>query len=676
MSKNVEMYGCYVFDLKTMKKYLTKEVFTHLQKTIKEGGILEQNIADQVAEGMKKWALEHKASHFCHWFQPLTGKTAAKQTSFICPQHNEDTIFHFSGRELVQGEADASSFPSGGLRFTHEARGYTAWDPTSFAFIKEGINGNVLCIPTIFCGYYGEALDKKLPLIRSKQALVKQLIRLGKLLKIKEKMTPYVTLGGEQEYFLIDRDYYYKRTDLIQTGRTLFGVVPAKHQQLEDHYFGVIKPKILAFMNEVDQELWKLGIPAKTRHNEVAPSQFEIVPVFEELNLAIDHNMIIMEMLSFVAEKHNLACLLHEKPFAGVNGSGKHNNWSIMGTDGKNWLSYGDSFDEHVRFVILIGAIIKAVDEYAGILRASVASIGNDHRLGANEAPPAIISIFLGDKLFDILQKIAKEGIDVIKKESMKDKHDKDLCIPYQDANDRNRTAPFAFTGNKFEFRSVGSSMNMSEANTVLNSIVADSLDYICTRLEKKEDFSKILRDIIKEHGRILFNGNNYSDEWRKEAKKRGLANLDTTLVALPEMITNKAIKLFAKHDVFSEKELKSHYEAAIHTYWTKLVLEVECAVNMVRMIFMPAILRYQNELLNMHVKVKEQKVVEDLLNKIAEGVENMGKALIMLEKALKGKPDKSMLDGLKDLRLSVDNLEKHISWPLPSYAEMLLMMK
>ncbi|MGD2278874.1 MAG: glutamine synthetase III, partial [Candidatus Omnitrophota bacterium] len=537
-----EIYGENVFSIKTMRNYLSEAAHRSLCATIKEGHPLDANIADEVADAMKTWALSKGATHFTHWFQPLTGATAEKHDSFIQPDGEGGVVLNFSGKELIKGEPDASSFPSGGLRATFEARGYTAWDPTSPAFIKQGERGATLCIPTAFYSYHGEALDKKTPLLRSMAALSKQVCRLGKLFGIDvESKRAYATLGPEQEYFLVDKKYYEKRLDLIQTGRTVFGRAPAKHQQMEDHYFGAIKTRIMSFMDELDRELWKMGIPAKTRHNEVCPAQFEIAPVFEELNLSVDHNMILMEVLKQVAERFGLVCLLHEKPYAGVNGSGKHNNWSICGPDGKNWLSPGDNPHQNAIFLTMICALMKAVDTNAGMLRASVATAGNDHRLGANEAPPAILSIFLGDQLTDIFEQIEKGGAKSSKGGGTIEIGITSLPPLPRDVTDRNRTSPFAFTGNKFEFRMVGSNQSCAGSNIVLNTIVADAIDDICTKLESdatagkdfNESLQAVLQDIVKKHKRILFNGDNYTDEWHKEAKKRGLPDLKTTPEAL-----------------------------------------------------------------------------------------------------------------------------------------------
>lgn len=677
MKKCLEEYGNLVFSLSAMERYLSEKAFSSLKKTIKEGELLELKVADEVADAMKKWALENRATHFAHWFQPLTGGTAEKHNSFLTPDSSGNAILHFSGKDLVLGEADASSFPSGGLRATFEARGYTAWDPTSPAFIKKNTTGAILCIPTVFCGYHGEALDKKTPLIRSKKILAKELKRLGSFFAIEEKVEPYVTLGGEQEYFLIDRDYYFKRMDLLQTGRTLFGVVPAKHQQLEDHYFGTIKQKVLSFMQEVDDELWKLGIPAKTRHNEVAPSQFEIVPHFEELNLAVDHNMMVMDVLRTVAEKHQLACLLHEKPFQGVNGSGKHNNWSIVGTDGKNWFSSGETPLENRKFLTLLAAIIKAVDIYAGLLRSSIASAGNDHRLGAHEAPPAIISIFLGDQLCDILERIERKELKSSEVNMFKEGFDT-LPFLFRDTSDRNRTSPFAFTGSKFEFRAVGSSMNMAEVNIVLNTILAESLSGICDLLEKGIELDTILSSVICEHKRVLFNGDNYSAEWQAEAGRRGLLNLKTTPEALREMISEKSLGLFEKHGVFSKRELFSHYEVSLHRYYSTIIVEANCALTMVQTMIIPAVLRFQAELSSMAEEVKQQKVVKDLLKKISAEVEALGPALEDLKQHIEGKKKEGITGKMAPLRQIVDRLESlmpYDGWPLPTYTEMMFLL-
>ncbi len=688
-----DFYGQNVFSLKTMRNYLSEKAFKSLSTTIKEGGPLDPDIADEVADAMKTWAVSKGATHFTHWFQPLTGATAEKHDSFIQPDNEGGVILQFSGKELITGEPDASSFPSGGLRATFEARGYTAWDPTSPAFIKEAEDTATLCIPTVFCSYYGDALDKKTPLLRSMTALSKQVCRLAKLFGIDSKgKRAYATLGGEQEYFLIDKQFYNERVDLIQTGRTLFGRKPAKHQQMEDHYFGAIKTRILAFMEDLDHELWRLGIPAKTRHNEVSPAQFEIAPVFEELNLAVDHNMMTMEVIRQVADKHGLACLLHEKPFAGVNGSGKHNNWSVVGPDGKNWLSPGDNPHENAKFLTMICVLMKAIDSHAAILRSAVAYAGNDHRLGANEAPPAIISIFLGEQLADVIQQIEKGGAKSSKHGGVIEIGVDSLPTLPRDTTDRNRTSPFAFTGSKFEFRAAGSNMSLAGPNIVLNTIVAEALDEVCTQLEKdvkaKKDFNeslqKILQSIVKKHKRILFNGDNYTEAWHTEAKKRGLPNLKTTPEALKIMLEEGTAKLFEKHSVLSKRELRSRHEVYMHTYKTTVILEGNCAVNMAKTMILPAVIAYQKELAETIALVSKigssnkTKASKELLKTICGLSEYAMAAVAKIEKALDNEDPAKILASMLELREAVDELEglvPHDAWPLPSYVEMLFMV-
>ena len=683
-----EIYGENVFSLKTMRNYLSEKAYKSLRATIKEGLSLDPAIADEVADVMKNWAVEKGATHFTHWFQPLTGATAEKHDSFISPDGEGGALLQFSGKELIKGEPDASSFPSGGLRATFEARGYTAWDPTSPAFIKEGKRGATLCIPTAFYSYHGEALDKKTPLLRSMEALSRQVCRLGKLFGLNvENKRAYATMGPEQEYFLIDKKYYDTRLDLLQTGRTLFGRTPAKHQQLEDHYFGAIKDRIIDFMDDLDRELWKLGIPAKTRHNEVCPAQFEIAPVYEELNLAVDHNMLVMDTLQRVAIRHGLVCLLHEKPYAGVNGSGKHNNWAILGPDGKNWLAPGDDPHEDAKFLTVICALMKAVDTWAGLLRSSVATAGNDHRLGANEAPPAILSIFLGDQLTDVIEQIEKGGAKTSKKsEEIKIGVTSLPPLP-RDVTDRNRTSPFAFTGNKFEFRAVGSNQSCAGANIILNTIVADALDEICSKLEdalkKKKDFNKslqaILKEIVKKHKRILFNGDNYTEAWHKEAKKRGLLNLKTTPEALEVMRKKEVRDLFKRHSVLSKTELESRYEIYKEQYEKAIHIEAECMLNMARTMIIPVAAAYQNELAATIEKVKScgAKVPEseDLLFEVCGLTEKALKYSKKLEGSIKGKSSTDTIASMTRLRETVDALEALVPedrWPLPSYAEMM----
>ncbi|MCX5782547.1 MAG: glutamine synthetase III [Elusimicrobia bacterium] len=682
------IYGEKVFSLKTMKKYLSAKAYKSLMGTIREGRSLDPKIADEVAGAMKKWAVSKGATHFTHWFQPLTGGTAEKHDSFIVPDGEGGVEMKFSGKELIQGEPDASSFPSGGLRATFEARGYTAWDPTSPAFIKQGPNAAVLCIPTAFYSYNGEALDKKTPLLRSIHVLAKQINRLAKLFGIKSKgIHPYATLGPEQEYFLIDKKYYLERLDLIQTGRTLFGKKPAKHQQMEDHYFGALKPRIMAFMENLDHELWRLGIPAKTRHNEVAPAQFEIAPVYEALNLAVDHNMMVMETLRQVAEKHGLVCLLHEKPFAGINGSGKHNNWSICGPDGKNWLTPGNNPHENAIFITVICALMKAIDTYAGMLRGSVASAGNDHRLGANEAPPAIISIFLGEQLTDIIEQIEKGGAKSSKEGGFLEVGVSSLPKLPRDVTDRNRTSPFAFTGNKFEFRAVGSNQNCAGPNIILNTIVADALDEICTELEavgaksKKfnESLQEILQRIVKKHKRIVFNGDNYTEEWHNEAERRGLPNLKNSLTALKEMVKDDAIKVLEKHNVLSKTESLSRYEIYKEQYEKTVKFETGVVLEMAKTLIMPAVIKYKNELATtiQNVKANKQntKNTEDLLNEVVTLSEKALSEISALEESYEGHDSLNMLDFMSQLRKTVDSLEGVVAreyWPIPTYTEML----
>ncbi|MFH1877385.1 MAG: glutamine synthetase III, partial [Candidatus Omnitrophota bacterium] len=678
-----EYYGENVFNLKTMRNYLSDKAYKSLLSTIKEGRSIDPSIADEVADAMRTWAVAKGATHFTHWFQPLTGTTAEKHDSFISPDSEGGVILKFSGEELIKGEPDASSFPSGGLRATFEARGYTAWDPTSPAFIKEGEIGATLCIPTAFYSYHGEALDKKTPLLKSIVVLSKQVSRLAKLFGLDTKNgRAYATLGAEQEYFLIDTCYYENRLDLIQTGRTLFGKTPAKHQQMEDHYFGAIRTRVINFMDDLDRELWKLGIPSKTRHNEVCPAQFEIAPVFEEQNLAVDHNMITMEVLRKVAEKHGFVCLLHEKPFAGVNGSGKHNNWSIVGPDGKNWLSPGDNPHENAKFLTMICALMKAIDTYAGMLRASVASAGNDHRLGANEAPPAILSIFLGDQLMDVIDQIEKGGAKSSKKTAEIEIGVTSLPPFPRDVTDRNRTSPFAFTGNKFEFRAVGSNQSCAGANVVLNTIVADAIDQICAKVEAdlkagkdfNESLQSVLQEIVKNHKRILFNGDNYTAEWHKEAEKRGLPNLKDTPSALEAVRDPKVIDLFVRHGVFSKTELLSRYEIYKEQYEKTVVIESDVALTMAKTMVIPAALEYQSNIAAAIEDVSacgcDASETKKLLQEICSTTEKTMLAVKDLEKQLKEGSESGMLKGMAELRKHVDALEGLVPkdiWPLPS---------
>ena len=579
--KNIpELFGSMVFNDAAMRERLPKETYRALKRTIDNGKSLDKSIADVVANAMKDWAIEKGATHFTHWFQPMTGVTAEKHDSFIAPDGDRGVIMEFSGKELVKGEPDASSFPSGGLRATFEARGYTAWDPTSYAFIKD----DILCIPTAFCSYGGEALDKKTPLLRSMEALNREALRILKLFGNKSVTRVLTTVGPEQEYFLIDKELFRRRKDLVYTGRTLFGATPPKGQELEDHYFGVLRPRVSAFMKELDEELWKLGVYAKTKHNEVAPAQHELAPIFTTSNIASDHNQLTMEIMKKVADKHGLACLLHEKPFAGVNGSGKHNNWSLTTNTGVNLLEPGDSPQDNAQFLLFLCAVIKAVDEYQDLLRISAASAGNDHRLGANEAPPAIISIFLGDQLTEILESIM-EGRPCSQTEKVEMKIGVHTLPRFpKDTTDRNRTSPFAFTGNKFEFRMLGSAFSIAGPNVILNTAVAEELSRFADRLESSEHFTEDLNSLVKEelkkHSRIIFNGNSYSDEWPAEAEKRGLLNLRTTPDALPYYIDVKNVSLFTRHKIFTGAELHSRYEIMMENYIKVIDIETKTMVR------------------------------------------------------------------------------------------------
>ena len=592
-----ELFGSMVFNDHVMKERLPKETYRALKKTMELGKHLDPGIANVVANAMKDWAVEKGATHYTHWFQPMTGVTAEKHDSFISPESNSAVIMEFSGKELVKGEPDASSFPSGGLRATFEARGYTAWDPSSYAFIKD----NTLCIPTVFCSYGGEALDKKTPLLRSMELLNKQALRILKLFGNTDATRVNTTVGAEQEYFLVDRELFRRREDLMLCGRTLFGAKAPKGQELEDHYFGSIKPRVAEYMADLNRELWRLGIFAKTEHNEVAPAQHELAPIFTDTNLATDHNQLMMETMKKVAARHGLACLMHEKPFEGINGSGKHNNWSISTNTGVNLLEPGDSPRENAQFLLFLTAVIKAVDEYQDLLRVSVASAGNDHRLGANEAPPAIVSMFLGEDLTEIL-----EAIEAGTAYSQKDREVLKVGVHIlprfpTDTTDRNRTSPFAFTGNKFEFRMLGSDLSIAGPNIILNTIVAEELSQFADSLEAAEDFNGALEELIKktisEHKRIIFNGNNYSEEWVKEAEKRGLLNLKTTADALPSFIADKNILLFTKHKIFTPAELRSRYEILMEVYNKKLHIEARTMADMIRRQILPAILSYTHEL-------------------------------------------------------------------------------
>ena len=686
------LFGSMVFNDTVMRARLPKNTYKVLKKTMQMGTHLEIEVANIVANAMKDWAIEKGATHYTHWFQPMTGTTAEKHDSFISPIGESEIIMEFSGKELVRGEPDASSFPSGGLRATFEARGYTVWDITSYAFVKD----DSLYIPTAFCSYGGEALDKKTPLLRSMEALDKQAIRILRLFGNNNVRRVITTVGPEQEYFLIDKEVYLQRPDLVHTGRTLFGAKPPKGQELDDHYFGNIKPRVSAFMKELDEELWKLGVTAKTKHNEVAPAQHELAPIFATTNIATDHNQLTMELMKSVADRHGLACLLHEKPFAGVNGSGKHNNWSLSTDDGANLLEPGDTPYENAQFLLFLVAVIKAVDEYQDLLRVSVASAGNDHRLGANEAPPAIVSMFLGDELAEILEAI-ETGTEY------HDQTDRQMeigvtALPHfpKDTTDRNRTSPFAFTGNKFEFRMLGSTFSVSGPNIVLNTVVAESLRVFADKLENTADFPTDLAALIKEticaHKRIIFNGNNYSDEWLQEAGKRGLSNLKTTVEALPAFIAPKSIELFESHHVFTETEIRSRYEILMENYCKTLHIEALTMVDMIKKSIIPACIDYQLELTELLSKKKacgdyDATPENYLLSKVSTLAGCALKKLDVLENALiETKTDREICDlakfyrddifgGMSELRMTVDELETIVAkkhWPVPTYAEML----
>ncbi|MCQ2600541.1 MAG: glutamine synthetase III [Treponema sp.] len=694
MDKVTAIFGENVFNEATMKARLPKETFKQLMKTIEGGEKLDPSVANVVANAMKDWAIEKGATHFTHWFQPLTGVTAEKHDAFIQPTKEGGIIMEFSGKELVQGEPDASSFPSGGIRATFEARGYTAWDPTSYAFIKDG----TLCIPTAFCSYTGEALDKKTPLLRSMEAISKAAVRVLKLFEGNEAVTSVkTTVGPEQEYFLVDKSVYDKRPDLIYTGRTLFGAKAPKGQELEDHYFGMIKPRVQAFMKDLNEELWKLGILAKTEHNEVAPAQHELAPIFSTTNLACDHNQLTMELMRKTASKHGMVCLLHEKPFAGVNGSGKHNNWSISTNTGKNLLDPGATPDQNAQFLLFLAAVIRAVDEYQDLLRISVASAGNDHRLGANEAPPAIISIFLGDELTAILDALEK-GVPYGTHAKEKMQIGVTVLPDFnKDTTDRNRTSPFAFTGNKFEFRSLGSNDSIACCNIMLNTAVADILGKFADELEGASDFnaavSALVLKTIKEHKRIIFNGNGYSDEWVKEAESRGLMNLKTTPEALAHLCDKKNADVLKKEGVFTEVELKSRYDIYNDNYAKIINIEALTMIDMTKKLYLPVASSYANELAGV---VSAKKAVDasidatyetDLVKKVSSLTSGIYSKLQSLEKAECEVKSISEVDELaayycnkvipimNELRANVDELEGYVpasKWPVPSYGDLL----
>ena len=693
-----DYFGCLVFNDKVMKAKLPTEVYESLKKTREEGVRLDSSVASVVADAMKDWAVANGATHFTHWFQPLTGITAEKHDSFIAPTDDGGVIMEFSGKELIQGEPDASSFPSGGLRATFEARGYTAWDPTSFAFIKD----KTLCIPTAFCAYNGEALDKKTPLLRSMAALNKQALRILKLFGNKDVKSVHTNVGPEQEYFLISKEMYEQRPDLKFTGRTLFGAKPPKGQEMDDHYFGAIKPKVAAFMAELNEELWKLGVLAKTEHNEVAPAQHELAPIFTTTNIATDHNQLTMEIMQKVAAKHGLVCLLHEKPFAGVNGSGKHNNWSMATNTGINLLAPGATPYENAQFLLFLCAVIKAVDDYQDLLRISVATAGNDHRLGANEAPPAVVSMFLGDELTEVLEAIEtgnpykgaaktqlKLGVDVLPKFN-------------RDTTDRNRTSPFAFTGNKFEFRMLGSSNSIACANIMLNAAVAESLKIYADRLEGVADFETALHEMIKktikDHKRIIFNGNGYDEAWIKEAtEKRGLCNYRTTPDCIPHVLDKKNVDMLVGHKVFTEAELKSRCEIQLENYCKTVVIEANTMVSMAKTLIAPAVEAYAADvakavaakrLVDANLPCKyESKLIKNLsalTDRIASCIEELEMALQELHEA-KDVVDEAnairdnVLEKMNALRIACDEAELLTAkkyWPFPTYSDLLFGVK
>ncbi|MBX3397416.1 MAG: glutamine synthetase III [Gemmataceae bacterium] len=694
-----DLFGSNVFNEAEQKARLPKPIFKALQKTIKQGAQLtDPAIADAVASAMKDWAIEHGATHYTHLFQPLTGLTAEKHDSFLSPSGDGTAMAEFSGKELVKGEPDASSFPSGGLRATFEARGYTGWDPTSPAYIRETPNGTTLVIPTVFVSWTGEALDKKTPLLRSMEAISPHALRILRLFGNTDAKKVFTTVGPEQEYFLIDKNFYYSRPDLINCGRTLFGAKPPKGQELEDQYFGTIPERVIACMADCEAEMFKLGIPVKTRHNEVAPSQYEIAPIFEDSNLATDHNQLCMDVMRRTAEKYGLVCLLHEKPFAGINGSGKHNNWSMSTDTGENLLNPGDNPHDNAQFLVFCVAVIRAVAKYPELLRVSVASAGNDHRLGANEAPPAIISIFLGDQLQDIMDQLEASNLKSTKQGGYMEVGVSVLPKLPRDAGDRNRTSPFAFTGNKFEFRAVGSSFSIGGPNVVLNTIVAESLDFIATKLEAEvkagKPLNKAIQDllpgILKESKKVIFNGNGYSEEWHKEAEKRGLPNLKSTVDAIPQIISKASIELFSKYKVLTEKELHSRYEIFSEKYVKEITIEASMMVHMAKTMILPAAVRYQGEVaasvnaakaagVDVAAQLDELKTLASTIAKFQAATKTLDHAVghhaggdaYSHAKYMKEK----VVSAMEELRTLGDALETIVSddlWPLPTYREML----
>lgn len=693
-----EIFGENVFNDSVMQERLPKKVYKRLKEVIEEGKDLDLETADVVAHEMKEWAIEKGATHYTHWFQPLTGVTAEKHDSFItAPMSNGKVLMSFSGKELIKGEPDASSFPSGGLRATFEARGYTAWDCTSPAFVRQDAAGATLCIPTAFCSYTGEALDQKTPLLRSMEAINKQALRLIRLFgnTTSKKITPSV--GPEQEYFIVDREKYLQRKDLIFTGRTLFGAMPPKGQEMEDHYFGAIRERIASFMKDVNEELWKLGVTAKTQHNEVAPAQHELAPIYAAANVAVDHNQLIMESLKKVAGRHGLMCLLHEKPFAGVNGSGKHNNWSIITDDGINLLEPGKTPHENVQFLLILTSILKAVDKHAELLRESAADVGNDHRLGANEAPPAIISVYLGEQLQDVLSQLISTGEATHSIAGQRlETGVKTLPDFMKDAADRNRTSPFAFTGNKFEFRMVGSQDSIAQSNVVLNTIVAEAFCEACDVIEKADDFDMAVHDLIKEyateHQRIVFNGNGYTEEWVQEAKRRGLPNITSMVDAIPALNTEKSVRLFEKFKVFTKAELDSRVEIEYETYAKEMNIEAKAMIDIATKSIIPAVIRYTTVLAESITAVKaacsadvsaQTEILMEVSSLLADAKKALGKLQEVTENAVVMKEGREQAvyyrDAVKtamdDLRKPVDKLEMLVDkamWPMPSYGDLI----
>ncbi len=686
-----EMFGCQVFNKRVMKHRLPSRIYDALQSTIKTGAPLQLDVANEIANAMKDWAIELGATHYTHWFQPMTGITAEKHDSFISPDGKGNIIMEFSGKELVKGESDASSFPSGGIRATFEARGYTAWDPSSFAFVKEGS----LYIPTAFCSYGGEALDNKTPLLRSMQAIDKSSRRMLELLGHKDVKRVIPNVGAEQEYFIIDKNVYLQREDLIYTGRTLFGAKPPKGQELDDQYYGQLKPKIIEYMKDLDEELWRLGVSAKTKHNEVAPAQHEMAPVFATANVATDHNQLTMEIMKKVADRHGLVCLLHEKPFEGINGSGKHNNWSLSVKNGGNLLSPGKCPEKNLTFLVFLSAVIKAVDEYEDLLRISVASAGNDHRLGADEAPPAIVSMYLGSDMVDLLEDISSGKNYHGHERGMMDLGVKQIPKFKQDNTDRNRTSPFAFTGNKFELRMPGSSASIAGCNTVLNTIVAKELDEFYDELKNSknlsEDIYKLVGKTYREHSRIVYEGNGYSNEWKEEASRRGLHNLPTTPDALSKMLEPKNIEVFSKYGVYSKAELSARHEIFMDNYCQVLAIEGLTMVSMVRRKILPAVLHYEEELTRLVKNKKELGLVaqpeHEILEKIAELTTALYTKLHTLEEELENRKNHDrtnekgqyyknvILGGMNALRETVDTLETLLPadlWPVPTLAQII----